>query len=99
MKEDNELISAKGVLMIIISTVIFPQIDEIQAYYNCKEKLKSICEVMALNGYGKSKNEIYNEINKLKTHQEIKNYVYNIHNKYIYDNNLIEILGGVKQWM
>ncbi len=92
MEEDNWLITPKGVLNIIFITVIFPDIKEITAYHTCKNKIDMIAETLALRNYGKSKKEINKEILNLKNTDEIRGYIDNIYNKYIYDYEIIDIL-------
>lgn len=88
----EELISAKGVIMIIIHSVIFPQVSEIKAYYNSKEILNKLCEIMAMNRYGKSKKDIYIEILNIKTVKQIKEFVNKIYGKYIFPYDVINVL-------
>ena len=64
--EEEILINCKGVLTIIFITVLFPDLQEMKAYYNCKRKLEVISELLALRNYGKNKTDIIKEILNIK---------------------------------
>lgn len=62
MNNEHLYISPKGVLQLIFGTVLFPDLQEIKAYYTCKNKLDKIVELLALRKYGKSKKEIFKKM-------------------------------------
>lgn len=94
--DNNEdiLINCKGVLVIIFITVLFPDINEIEAYHNCKRKLEVISELLALRNYGKNKTQIMKEILNIKEQNQLREYVDKIYEKYIFQQDVINILNN-----
>lgn len=92
--EENLYISPKGVLQLIFGTVLFPDLQEIKAYYTCKNKLDKIVELLALRKYGKSKKEIFKEIQNIKDHTEMYKYIDNIYEKYIFYEDIYSTLNS-----
>ena len=69
---DDVLVSAKGVLCIMLDAFVFPRIDEVKAFKTCKRKISYLCHVLAKNGYCKSNEEIWGEIKKIKTKAQLR---------------------------
>ena len=87
--------SARGVLKLILITVIFPDINEIKAYHNCKQKINIIAELLAGRRYGKTKKDILKEISSIKTNKQLEDFVEKIYEKYIYQEDIMNLLKAV----
>lgn len=81
----------KAVLVIMISTYLFPEIDEYNAYLTCKRKTEYLALILATKKYGKNKGEILQEIKSIKTKVALQEYIDRI-DKFISYENLIDIL-------
>ena len=82
--EKEILINSRGVLNIILITVIFPDITKIKAYNNCKKKVERIAELLAIRKYAKNKNAALKEIFNIKKTSDIKEFVDKIYKKFIF---------------
>lgn len=90
---DGELyFSIRGVLKIIFITVIFPDMNEIKAYYNCKQKINIIAELLAVRRYRKTKKEVLKEISEIKTKEHLESFVEKIYEKYIFQEDITNLL-------
>ena len=87
--------SLRGVLKIILITAIFPDINEIKAYHNCKQKINIIAELLAGRRYGKTKKDILKEISSIKTNKQLEDFVGKIYKKYIYQEDIMNLLRSV----
>lgn len=87
--------SIRGALKIIFITVIFPDINEIKAYYNCKHKVDKIAELLAVRKYGKSKRDVLREILKIKTKEQLETFVSEIYEKFIFQDDVADLLRSV----
>lgn len=90
--DENTYISAKQVFILILVTVLFPDINEIKAYNICKCKINKISKLIATRRYGKTSNDIEKEILKIKNKEQLKNFVEKIYDKYIFQEDIIRLL-------
>lgn len=84
-------LSYTGVLKVILSTYLFPQINEMQAYNICKRKLEYICQLVVMRGYCRNTKEAMKEIKDIKTTEQMNIYVDKI-KEIVTDNDIQGIL-------
>ena len=90
----EDYISARGVFKIILITVLFPDMREIKAYNICKNKINEISKILSTRRYGKTKQEIQNEIYKIKSKDQLQEFVEKVYNKYIFQEDIMRLLEG-----